>query len=212
MNIKKLMTLCCLFVAAVFPEMAAKPAFALEKTQYNVIEKQENFELREYPSFVVAETYMEGDFETVGNGGFRRLAAYIGGENVKNQSISMTSPVTQEAQSEKIAMTAPVTQEKKGNLWRITFMMPSKYTMDGLPRPNDDRVNLTLEPPKLVAAVRYSGTWARERYEENEAKLLSWINVNGWKVTGQAIWARYDPPFMPWFLRRNEIMLPVEIE
>ena len=158
MKIKNLMTLCCLLLAAAFPEMASKHAVALEDSPYTVIEKKDDFELREYPSFIVAETYVDGDFETVGNEGFRRLAAYIGGENIKNESISMTAPVTQEAQSEKIAMTAPVTQEKQGNLWRITFMMPLKYTMDSLPRPTDDRINLTREPSKVVAVIRYSGT------------------------------------------------------
>ena len=212
MSIKNLIILCCLLIAAAFPEIASKHAVALEESPYTVIEKKDDFELREYPSFIVAETYVKGDFETVGNEGFRRLAAYIGGENIKNESISMTSPVTQEAQSEKIAMTAPVTQEKKGNLWRITFMMPLKYTMDSLPRPNDERINLRREPPKVVAVIRYSGTWGRDRYEEYEAKLLSWIDGSGWKRTGEPIWARYDPPFMPWFLRKNEIMLPVEIE
>ncbi|MEE4264241.1 MAG: heme-binding protein [Desulfobacteraceae bacterium] len=190
--------------------LVAKPALAIEKAKYTVLEKEDDFEIRQYDSQIVAETFVEGDLEEVGNEGFRRLYAYISGENTKKQSIAMTAPVGQEVKSEKIAMTAPVQQEKKGNQWRITFLMPAKYTPETLPEPNDARVRLAQEPGRLMAAVKYSGTWSREGYEENRALLEEYIQKRGLTKAGDPIWARYDPPFMPWFLRRNEVLIPIE--
>ena len=187
-----------------------KSAMAIEKAKYTVLEKEDRFELRQYEAQIVAETYVEGNLEDVGNTGFRRLYAYISGDNRKKQSISMTAPVRQEASSEKIAMTAPVSQEKKDNQWRITFMMPAEYTMEMLPEPIDERVKLAEEPGRLMAAVKYSGTWSKEGYEKNKALLEEYLRSRGLSKAGAAVWARYDPPFMPWFLRRNEVLIPVE--
>jgi hypothetical protein len=158
---------------------------------------------------VVAETFIEGDFESVGNEGFRRLFDYISGANRTQARISMTAPVVQEPASQKIAMTAPVGQEKVGDRYRITFLMPAKDTLETLPEPTDARVRLRAEPARTVAAIRYSGLWSRSRYEEHERKLREWIQRRGLETVGEPVWARYDPPFMPWFLRRNEILTEV---
>jgi hypothetical protein len=185
-------------------------AMAIEKPSHDVIVTEGNFELRTYSSYIVAETYVEGDFEAVGSEGFRRLADYIGGKNRKKESISMTAPVSQNPASEKIPMTAPVSQAQKNGRWRIAFMMPSTYTMETLPVPDDDRIVLREEKEKTVAVIRYSGTWGKERYMDHETKLMDWISEKGWEIIGAPVWARYNPPFMPWFMRRNEIMIPVQ--
>jgi hypothetical protein len=187
-----------------------KTAMAIEEAEYAVVEKEGDFELRQYEPFIVAETLVEGDFSDVGNMGFRRLYDYISGNNRKQVSIPMTAPVTQEARSERISMTAPVAQEKEGGKWRITFMMPSKYTLDSLPEPLDPNVKLKQESERIVAALRYSGTWSQKRYNEKEARLFEWIQKRGFKSVGEPIFARYNSPFMPWFLRRNEVLIPVE--
>ena len=190
--------------------LVAKSAMAIEKAGYTILEKEDEFELRQYEPQIVAETYVEGSLEDVGSDGFRRLYAYISGDNKKKQSISMTAPVGQEAGSEKIAMTAPVSQEQKDNQWRITFLMPAEYTLETLPDPIDERVKLAEETGRLMAAVKYSGTWSKEGYEENKALLEEYIRRRGLTKAGATVWARYDPPFMPWFLRRNEVLIPVE--
>ena len=190
--------------------LVVKSAMAIEKAKYTVLEKEDGFEIRQYDPQIVAETYVEGDLEDVGNEGFRRLYGYISGENTKKQSISMTAPVVQEPDSEKIAMTAPVGQEKKDNRWRITFLMPAEYTMETLPEPTDTRVKLVLDPGRLMVAIRYSGTWSEESYEKNKDLLEDYIQKRGLVKAGEPVWARYDPPFMPWFLRRNEVLIPVE--
>ena len=184
---------------------------AIEEPSYRVLETQGDFELRTYSPYIVAETYVQGDFEAVGSEGFRRLADYIGGKNQKKDSISMTAPVSQGPASEKIAMTAPVSQARENGRWRIAFVMPSAYTMDTLPIPEDERITLREEKEKTVAVIRYSGTWSKKRYADHAAKLMEWISKKDWKIIGAAIWARYNPPFMPWFMRRNEILIPVQI-
>jgi hypothetical protein len=183
---------------------------AIEEVSYTVLEKGKDFELRHYEPYIVAETLVEGDFSEVGNEGFRRLFAYISGNNRSRQSIAMTAPVSQVADSEKIAMTAPVNQQEEDGKWRVTFMMPSEYTLETLPEPLDQRVVLRQVPGKLMAALKYSGTWSRSRYEEKKALLEKAIREHGLMPLGEPVFARYNPPFMPWFLRRNEVIMPVE--
>jgi hypothetical protein len=200
----------CLAVFLLIGGISDREAMAIEKAKYDVVEQSNDFELRQYEPQIVAETIVDGDFDEVGNEGFRRLVAYIKGENRKRQSISMTGPVSQSEESEKIAMTAPVNQQKAGQRWRITFMMPSAYSMETLPEPMDERIELKKVPGQVVASLRYSGTWSRKRYEEKRAQLMSILLERGLKPVAEPIYARYDPPFMPWFLRRNEVLIPVE--
>jgi hypothetical protein len=182
---------------------------ALEKPEYEVLQTDGDLELRRYAPYIVAATRVEGEFDRAGNEGFRRLADYIFGSNRKRESLEMTAPVTQET-SEKIAMTAPVGMDRQGDAWRITFMMPSQYTLATLPEPLDERIELQEVAGGLFAALRYSGTWSESRYREREARLRGWIETRGWQPIGEPIFARYDPPFKPWFLRRNEILIEVE--
>jgi effector-binding domain-containing protein len=197
-----------LFAASVF--FAGNEVMGVEEARFTVLEKDKEFELRQYETQIVAETLVEGNFEEVGNQGFRRLFAYISGNNQKTQSIPMTAPVTQEAGGVKITMTAPVGQERVGEKWRITFLMPSQFTMETLPIPLDPNIRLKIIPGRLMATIRYSGTWSKKNFQANETQLLTWIAQHGLKPGGEPVWARYNPPFTPWFMRRNEILIPVE--
>lgn len=183
---------------------------ALEEAKYTVIMKEGRFELRQYEPYIVAETMVDGDFDKAGNEGFRRLFKYISGENKKKQSIAMTAPVSQEAGSEKIAMTAPVSQERRGDQWRIAFVMPSEYTMDTLPQPTDPKVSLHQVPSRRMAGITYSGSWSRERYEKHRALLESFMQKKKLQPIGEPVLARYNSPFTLWFLRRNEVLVPVQ--
>lgn len=190
--------------------LLGRDAQAIEETKFKVVEREGNCELRQYASHIVAETFVEGDFNEVGNEAFRRLAGYINGQNRRKQSIPMTAPVSQEADSVRIPMTAPVNQERSGEKWRITFLMPAQYALETLPEPLDSRVELKRVPERLVAALKYSGTWSRSRYEERKEQLMEWIVRRGLRQIAEPIFARYNPPFLPWFLRRNEVLIPVE--
>jgi hypothetical protein len=204
-----------LFTALIFLTgtfYGVRGVMATQEAEYSVLEKQNSFELRQYEPQIVAETLVEGDFQAVGNEGFRRLFGYISGENKKKQSISMTAPVSQEVEYEKIAMTAPVNQLKVDGKWRITFLMPSDYTMDTLPTPQDARISLKEIPGRVMAVYRYSGRWSKKLYDEKREYLMALINERGLKTIGEPIFARYNPPFMPWFLRRNEVMIQIAYE
>ena len=180
---------------------------AYDSPGYAVAETLGDVEIREYEPYVVAETVVDGGLESAGNQGFRVLAKYIFGDNRGSRKIAMTAPVSQEkADGMKIAMTAPVTQEKAGDRYTIQFMMPSEYSLEELPEPNDSRITLREIPARRFAAVRYSGTWSKRNYQTNLDLLLGTLREAGYEPSGEPIWARYDAPFKPWFLRRNEIL------
>jgi effector-binding domain-containing protein len=183
---------------------------ATEEAKYATMERDDNFELRQYKPQVVAETIVKGDFAEAGNLAFDRLFQYINGANRSRQSIAMTAPVAQEARSENITMTAPVGQEKTPGGWSVSFMMPADYKLETLPEPNDSAVKLRAVPGRLMASVRYSGRWTAKLYDLHAAQLREWIKEKKLKIVGEEVWARYNPPFTLWFLRRNEILIPVE--
>jgi effector-binding domain-containing protein len=89
-------------------------------------------------------------------------------------------------------------------------MMPASYTMETLPAPEDPNVKLRQVPARRMAAVRYSGFWSEKNYLRYKLELESWIREKGFTIVGDPLWARYNAPFTPWFLRRNEILIPVD--
>jgi hypothetical protein len=122
----------------------------------------------------------------------------------------MTAPVGLKA-GEKIAMTTPVNQREQSGEWLITFMMPAGYTLDSLPQPADPRVTLQEVPGRLMAVRRYSGRWTQARYDRQEQRLEKALSDAGIAIVGEPELARYDPPFMPWPFRRNEVLIPVAV-
>lgn len=185
------------------------PAMATEEAPYTVIKTDDMFELREYAPQVLAEIIVDGDLEGAGNKAFRPLFRYISGDNKPRDKIAMTAPVSQEQKGEKVSMTAPVSQRSVQGKWAVSFMMPASYTIETLPTPDDSNIKLRQVPARRVAAVRYSGFWSEEKYLLHKEKLEKWIKDNRFTVTGETVWARYNPPFTLWFMRRNEILIPV---
>jgi hypothetical protein len=189
----------------------AGQAMAIETTSYTVAQSFSDFELRNYAGYLVAETEVHAPQDQAGNQAFGILAGYIFGKNTGQQKIEMTAPVTQTAGS-KIAMTAPVTQTAGADgAYIVRFMMPSQYNLDTLPKPLDARVSIKQVAPQRVAALRYSGTWSQANYQEHLAELRNALKREAMTATSEPIWARYDPPWKPWFMRRNEILIPVEL-
>lgn len=181
----------------------------VEEPSYAVERAAEPFELRRYEARVVAETEVSGDFAEAGNEGFRRLAGYIFGKNAGDSKIAMTAPVGQSDAGTKIAMTAPVGQTESSSGFTVSFTMPAGSTLANLPRPLDERVRLRELAPTRVAVVRFRGSWSTEHMAERTEALRRWITEQGWSAVGQAEVNRYDPPLVPWFLRRNEVWIPV---
>ena len=188
-----------------------------EELDYDVITKEGTIEIREYKPYISAQASMEGDYQVIRSNLFRTLAGYIFGKNKSNESIAMTAPVIMDDQNksdnEKIAMTAPVLlNESKDQVWTMSFSMPSKYTMETLPKPLDPNVKLVEVSKKKVAVIRYSGSFdnvnKRQKYKD---QLQSWLeNQSKYKKVGSIEFAGYDPPFTLPFLRRNEVMVEIE--
>lgn len=187
-------------------------AMATEEAPYTVIKTDDIFEVREYTPQVLAEIIVDGDLDGAGNKAFRPLFRYISGDNKSHGKIAMTAPVSQEQTGEKISMTAPVSQQRVQGKWAVSFMMPASYTMENLPTPDDPNIKLRQVPARRVAVVRYSGFWSEKKFLRYKQELESWITVNNLKVIGEPVWARYNPPFTLWFLRRNEILIPIASE
>lgn len=184
-------------------------AMAAEEALYSVSVQQDKFEIRDYEPSIVAEVVVNDSFEDASGAAFRKLFNYISGDNTGRSKIAMTSPVTQKQESEKIAMTSPVGQRKSDQGWVISFMMPDSYTMDTIPLPDDPSVVLREIPAYRAAAIRYSGRWSEKAYRKQLSLLLQWIEEKNLEITGEPIWARYNAPFTPWFMRRNEILIAV---
>jgi len=192
--------------------LASSGAMAIEEPSFRVLDRDGAFALREYAPYLVAETRVEAGFESAGNAAFQRLFRYISGNNVTQQKIAMTAPVTQsrsEARGERIAMTAPVTQVAAGEGYRVAFVLPASYTLETAPMPLDRTIEIRAVPAQLVASWRYSGRWTESNYREAESRLREQIAERDLEVAGEPILARYNPPFMPPFLRRNEVLIPV---
>lgn len=186
----------------------------VEEPRYVTHVQDGSFEVRAYPPRVVAETRVAGEWREAGNEGFRRLAGYIFGKNGRSEEIAMTAPVGQarageRGEGEKIAMTAPVAQRGEGGSWTVAFTMPAGKTLETLPAPQDPRVVLRELPAARFAVVRFSGRWTDANMKEREDALRRWADQRHLTVVGDAEVNRYDPPFVPWFLRRNEVWLPL---
>jgi len=182
-------------------------ASAIEEPKYTVVREYDGFEIREYAPYLVAEVTVPGPAEEAGNQGFRILAAYIFGKNRGERKISMTAPVAQAPAPIKIEMTAPVTQAAANDGYVVQFSMPSEYTLETLPEPLDPQVKLKEVSGGRVAVIRYSGTWTDRNYKEHLEKLQRGVEAAGLRTTGSPIYSRYNAPFVPWFMRRNEIWL-----
>jgi hypothetical protein len=188
-------------------------AMATEEPAYQASLQEGAFEVRDYPTLMAAEVTIGGDRNAAGNAGFRALFGYITGGNTRRQNIAMTAPVVQAASGgEKIAMTVPVTQSGDGGGWTIRFMMPSGSTLDSLPIPDDARVHLVALPPAKFAVVRFAGLAWEQQVEEETAGLNAYIAGHRLHPTGPAALARYNPPWTLWFMRRNEVWIPVEVD
>lgn len=197
------------FFATLLLLIGAPKAMGIEEASYVVLKSEGKFEVREYAPHVLAETLVDGDLENAGSKAFQKLFRYISGDNVSRTKVAMTAPVSQKPASEKIQMTAPVGQQRVQKQWAVSFMMPKSYTLSSLPQPKDPSVVLRQVPVQKMAVVRYSGTWSEKNYSRHKSELESWMRKTSLTASGTEMWARYNAPFTPWFLRRNEVLIPV---
>lgn len=183
----------------------------IEKPAYTVLEKRDGYEIREYKSYIVAETKVRGDRQEALTAGFQIIADYIFGNNVSKKSIAMTAPVLETEASEKISMTSPVlsTEDISGER-TIAFVVPSEYTLDTLPTPNNTAVTLREVPAHKVAVLKFTWYATQARIEKKKGMLISLLERDKMTVSGEVQVAQYNPPLSMPFVLRNEIIIPVE--
>jgi len=185
-------------------------AMATEEPKYSVVEKEPPFEVRAYAPMIVAEVQVDGDLDDASSQGFRLIAAYIFGQNQVSQKIAMTAPVIVEEkspQSAKIAMTAPVGIEAKAGKWTVSFVMPSEYTMESIPKPINPLVQLRQIPAVKKAVISFTGFYNEQKVTEKTMELDAWIKARNLQPSGVPNFARYNPPWTLPFMRRNEVMI-----
>lgn len=182
-------------------QKAGEPAYHVER-------HTEQFDVRVYAPYLVAEVIVPGPAEDASRAAFQLLAGYIFGRNRGAAKLAMTAPVTQAPVS--LPMTTPVTQAAAEGGYRVQFVMPPGYTLATLPVPNDPRVTLSEMPAQRVAVLRYSGRWTEENYAQHLGELRDALRVAGITAHGAPVLARYNAPYVLPFLRRNEIWLTIE--
>lgn len=165
-----------------------------EQQAWTLLRSYPGFELRRYEPHVLAEVVVTGSFEQAGNRAFGSLVRYIGGRNRQQRNLAMTAPVLQRAEADRHV---------------VSFVMPAEETAASVPAPSDPAVAVREVPAETAAVVRYTGRWTESGYRDRLARLRADVDAAGLSVSGPARWARFDPPWTPWFLRHNEIVLPV---
>ena len=190
---------------------ATMPSYAIEEPTYSVVQKTEQFEVRQYEPYLVAEVVVPGPVSEAGSQGFSLLGGYIFGKNKGERKLEMTAPVTQTTIDPpapvKLEMTAPVTQAATPSGFLVQFVMPKGYTLTTLPEPLDARVKLREVPANRVAVIRFSGSWSQSLYAEKLQTLRGALAAAGMATVGEPVSSRYNSPFSLPFLRRNEIWL-----
>ena len=189
-----------------------------EEPDYTVLMQEDDFELRRYDEQLVAQTWVSGDQDSASREGFKVFADYIFGNHTapsgERSKISMTAPVTMQSQanskdnaSQKIAMTAPVSMQQSDGKWRVQFTMPSQYTMQTLPKPNNPNVEIIEVPAQTYGVIKFSWWAGEDKVAEKTEALRAWMQDQNLAITGEPELARYNPPWTLPFMRRNEVMI-----
>lgn len=171
--------------------LTAASAMALEEPTYDVLLTAGDVEFRRYDPYILAEVTVDGDSRD--RRAFRILAGYIFGDNDDSEKMNMTAPV-----------------ETRGSDY--AFVMERRYSLESLPRPTDQSIRIIERDERIVAALRFSGRWSQANIRKHESRLVEALAAMNVVTTGAPELARYDSPFKPWFLRRNEIIVPVDWE
>ena len=197
-------------IAALLLAASGMTSHAIEEPDFEVVQRLDTVEIRQYAPYVVAEVTVPGPADSAGSRAFPLLAGYIFGKNKGERKMAMTAPVTQTPTPVKMAMTAPVTQAPVAEGYLVQFVLPKGVTLDTAPEPLDPRVKIREVAAHRVAAVRFSGFWSEDNYQRHLSQLTTGLQAAGLRWTGEPVYSRYDAPWTPWFLRRNEIWLALE--
>ena len=170
---------------------------AIESLSFERTDQLGEVEVRIYERHLLASVDVNGSFKDAGNAAFRPLFRYISGRNADGREIAMTAPVIQRA------------SRKDDADWTVSFVMPASLLNTGAPNPTARQVKIVEKAEQLIAALPYSGSWRTSLFEENKEKLIQRLAQSEYSVCGEVMWARHNAPFTPWFLKKNEVLIPV---
>jgi SOUL heme-binding protein len=204
-----------IFLAALISALVPTMSQAIEEPEFAVVKKLGAVEIRQYAPYVVAEVVVNANANDAGNQAFPILAGYIFGKNKGEKKMAMTAPVIQSsapvtqtpAAPVKMEMTAPVTQAAVAGGHLVQFVLPKTVSLATAPEPLDERVKLREMPAANWAVITYSGTWSQSNFDENLGALRTALKAADIATQGEPVLSRYNGPFTPWFMRRNEIWL-----
>ena len=206
---KKIWVTITIFIGILLGAIMVGPIMSeVETPRYEVLDSERNIELRLYQPMIIAEVELSGARKPTIGEGFRLIADYIFGNNKAQLEINMTAPVNQQ-KKQIISMTAPVQQKMDGQSWKVSFIMPAKYTIDSLPKPNNSRIMLKKVPSKKFLVIRFSGSNSDANLRNHENKLMNYIKTKKIDTTGFPKYAFYNPPWTLPPLRRNEVMVEI---
>ena len=180
----------------------------VEIPKFRLLSTHDNIEIREYNAMLIAEVEIVGEREEAIGQGFKILADFIFGNNIDNNKIKMTAPVIQQP-SKKIKMTAPVIQQPSDKGWKVSFVMPSSYSIDTLPKPINNKIEIKQIPENKMVVITFNGKNEEKNISKHEAKLMDFITKNNLKCVKAPIYAFYNPPWTLPILRKNEIMFEI---
>ena len=170
---------------------------AIESLGFERIDQLGGVEVRIYERHLLASVDVNSSFKEAGNAAFQPLFRYISGRNADEQKIAMTAPVIQSA------------SRKDDAAWTVSFVMPASLLKTGAPRPKTEQVKIVERSEQLIAALPYSGSWRVGLFEENKKELIQQLERSPYSICGEVMWARHNAPFTPWFLKKNEVLVPV---
>jgi len=183
-----------IITAISIPILMSFTSVRIEKQKYRVVKKEEEFEIRFYPPAIFATTRSTAkSYQELGSSGFRKIAGYIFGNNESSAKIAMTAPVHMDI-------------NEKGS--SMSFVMPSEYTLDKLPRPVDSRVELHESPAVYMAAIEFGGYAGDQKIKQYTDRLLLALNQKGIKTTGNPTYLGYNAPY-EFIGRKNEIVIAI---
>lgn len=195
MNIIKT-TAVCLLCLLTLSGCSVFGRVSVDVAPYDVLEKEGVFEVRQYERLIFVSTDMPEGMDGA-TGPFRKLFGYISGDNDKTEEIAMTAPVFMD-QAEK-------TTEA------MSFVLPAEFSLATAPRPKNSAVRLSELRDYKVAVITFSGFLNQRSVSAQSDELKKWISAKGYRVAGAPKAAGYNPPFTLPFLRRNEILIPIDM-
>jgi len=218
----KYILLTLLFAAILTIVFAGVYMSDVELAKYDVVKTAGKIEIRDYAPMIVAEVEVGGERKEAINQGFRMIADFIFGNNAPAKKVAMTTPVIQQKseqiamtapviqqKSEQIAMTAPVIQESVGDKWKVRFVMPANYTLDTLPRPNNNKVRLEEIDSKRYAVISFSGIADTGKLQRKTKELAEYVKAESMQPLSVETYAFFNPPWTLPFFRRNEVMIEI---